>query len=59
MELYHSFDSSKRWGGNHWYYLLPLPDSANSDLCRHVKQKYGLIRIKAIELALKQDSGYG
>ena len=59
MELYHSFDSSKRWGGNHWYYLLPLPDSGNTDLCRHVKQKYGLIRIKAIQLALKQDSGLG
>ena len=59
MELYHSFDSSKRLGCTHWYYLLPLPDSANSDLCRHVKQEYGLIRIKAIELALKQDSGYG
>ena len=38
-------------------YLLPLPDSANSDLCRHVKQKNGLIRIKAIQLAPKQDSG--
>ena len=59
MELYRSFDSSKRWGGNHWYYLLPLLDSADSDLCQHIKQKYGLIRVKASQLALKQDSGKG
>ena len=58
MELYHLFHSSKWWGGNHWYYLnLLLPDSANSDLCRHVKQKNGFIKIKIIQLALRQDSG--
>ena len=57
METYHSFDSSKQWGGNYWCYLLLLPDSAISDLCGHVKQKYGLLRMKAIQLALKQDSG--
>ena len=57
MELYHPINSSKRWSGNHQYYRLPLPDSANSDLCQHGKQRNSLIRIKAIKLALKQDSG--
>ena len=58
-ELYHSFDSSKRWGGNHRHYLLLFPDSANGDLCRNAKQKNGLIRIKkTVQWALKQDSGY-
>ena len=55
MELSHSFNSSKWWSGNHWSYLLPLPDSDNNNLCQHVKQKNSLISIKAIQLALKQD----